>query len=203
MNWRYLLWGTAILVAGNMVIFKIQHIQRLKVDIAKQEAQLQEGQAIWTSHPPLTLDQRENFKRSEKQLSHMLPKEKDMPSLLEEISRLARERNLMDLSFQTDPGAVPGGGAPPAAGAAVPVVVSPAPVAPAQPEAIKPIDSFSIKVTFMGDYQEIAYFLTELERLPRLVKIQSVKVNRGVPLLPTEVLLQAYYKNDGASMAGK
>jgi len=203
LDWRDLLWGTAILLAGSMVIFKIQHIQRVKVEIARQEAQLQDGQEIWRSHPPLTLEQRENFKRWDKQLSQMLPKEKDTPSLLEEISRLARERNLMDLSFQTDNGAVPAGGAPPATGAAVPVVVSPAPVSPAQPEAIKPIDSFSIKVTFVGDYQEIAYFLTELERLPRLVKIQSVKVNRGVPLLPTEVLLQAYYKNDGASVAGK
>lgn len=201
MNWRYLFWGTAILLAGNMVIFKVQKIQRLQFEIARQETQLQGGQEIWRRHPPLTLEQRENFKRWDKQLSQMLPKEKDTPSLLEEISRLARERNLVDVSFQTGNSAAPGGASPPSAGTATPVVVAPTPAAPAQPEAIKPIDSFSIKVSFLGDYQEIAYFLTDLEKLPRLVKIQSVKVSRRVPLLPAEIVVAAYYKNEGSVAA--
>lgn len=203
MDWRYFLWGTTILAVGVLGTLKLQNIQSLKVAIARQEAQIREGQEIWRSHPPLSLEQRENFKKWEKRLSQMLPSEKDIPSLLEAISRLARERNLMDVSFQTGDGAAAASGSAPAPGSTVPLVVPPPSVTPTQPEAVKPIDSFPVKVSFMGDYREIAYFLIELEKLPRLVTIQSVKVNRGVPLLPSEVILNGYYKNEGQSVVGK
>jgi Tfp pilus assembly protein PilO len=203
LDWRYFLGGATILVVAVLGILKLQSILSLKGEIARQEAQIREGQEIWRRHPPLSHEQREDFKTWEKRLSQMLPGEKDIPSLLEAISRLARARNLMDVSFQTGDGVAAVSGSPPAPGSAVPLVVPPPPGSPTTPEGIKPIDSFPVKVSFMGDYREIAYFLAEVEKLPRLVTIQSIKVNRGIPLLPSEVILNGYYKNEGQSVGGK
>ena len=64
---------------------------------------------------------------------------------------------------------------------------------PAAPGSPGPIDSFSIKLTFAGDYREIAPFLEALQGIPRLVTIQSLQLQRALPQVVAEVVLNAYY----------
>lgn len=184
MAWRGLLIGIAGLTLAGFWLLKMQNIHRLKLEIAQVETKLGKAQEVWRDSPPLTAKEKKDLQKAQNQLFHMLPKDKDLPSSLEEISRLAREHNLADVSFNTDHGVVSPGAGP-----------APAPSSP--------IDSFPIKVSFSVDYRDMAYFLEALQKLPRLVTIESAKLQRGIPLLVGEVVLNAYYQKGELSVKGK
>lgn len=198
--------GVIALTAGGFELFKVYRIQRMKTEIAQLETKLSQGQQAWKEFPPLTAAEKGDLVRAQERLFRLLPKDKDIPLLLQEISRLARDYNLNDVSFNTGKdAAAPGAGqtaqpgAGPVAVAASPapqaVVSQPASSAPAEPQASSgPIDSFPLKMAFSGDYREIAYFLEALQKLPRLVTVQSLKVQRAVPQVGVEVVLHAYYQ---------
>jgi len=179
-------------------IFKIRNIQRIRGDIVQLEAKLSKGQEIWRNFPPLAPREREELQRAQARLFRMLPKEKDIPSVLQEVSRVAREYELANLSLSTGDGAAspPAGQLPVPAGGA-PQVVVPQPaaaVSPGVPESSGAIDSFPIKVTFAGDYRDIAYFLEALQKTPRLMTLQSLRLQRALPLVTAEVVLYGYYQ---------
>lgn len=179
----------ALLVLGFWV-FKIRGIQRLRSEILQVEGKLSKGQEMWRSSPPLSPGERAELQKAQERLLRALPKEKDVPPVLQDISRVAQDYNLSNLSLTTietaaaSPSAAPGGGTSQA------VVVQPAPAAPGSPG---PIDSFNIKLTFAGDYREIAPFLEALQGIPRLVMIQSLQLQRALPQVVAEVVLNAYY----------
>src|SRR5574341_460495 len=176
-------------------VFKIRDIQRLRSEILRVEGKLSKGQELWRSSPPLGPREREELQKAQERLLRMLPKEKDVPSVLQEISRVAQDYNLTNLSLTTVEAAAPSTAAPPPApGAPQAVVVKPAPVpSPAVAGPPGPIDFFSIKLTFAGDYREIASFVEGLQRISRLVTIQSLQLQRALPLVVAEVVLNAYY----------
>lgn len=207
MAWRNLFIGIVVLTLGVSWVFKIRNIQRLKGEIVQLETKLSKGQEVWRNYPPLTPAEKRDLQKAEERLFHMLPKDKDIPPLLQEITRLAREYYLVDVSFNTGDGAAAPGASPaPAPASAAPqgVVAKPTPSAsPVAPQGSTPIESIPIKVAFAGDYREIAYFLEALRKLPRLVTIQSLRVQRGIPLLLTEVVLHAYYQKGEVSVPGK
>lgn len=177
-------------------VFKILNVQRLRGEIVQSEAKLGKGQALWKSFPPLTPREKTELQKAQEQLFRMLPKEKDVPSVLQEISRVARDYNLTNLSLKTGDGAHPATAQSPVpvSGAPQAVVTQAVPaVSPAVAGGSGPIDSFAIKVTFAADYQEIAHFLAALPKIPRLVTIQSVQLQRGIPLIGAELVVNAYY----------
>jgi Tfp pilus assembly protein PilO len=170
------------------------------------EAELAKGQEIWREFPPLTPKERRELLKAQERLFYLLPKDKDIPLLLQEISRLGRDYNLTDVSFNTSdapatqeaqqPGQPVAGPSVVGQGATTQAVVPQAGQAEAvAPEANSgPIDSFPVKMAFAGDYREIAYFLEGVQKLPRLVTLQSVKAQRAVPQVAVEVVLRAYYQ---------
>lgn len=187
--------GLAALVLLVFWVFKIHAIRRLRSEILQVEGRLRKGQELWRSSPPLSPREREGLQKAQERLLRMLPKEKDVPSVLQEISRVAQDYNLTNLSLTTVEAAAPSTAAPPPApGAPQAVVVQPAPAAsPAVAGSPGPIDFFSIKLTFAGDYREIASFLEGLPGIPRLVTIQSLQLQRALPQVVAEVVLNAYY----------
>ena len=195
--------GVVVLTFSIVWYFKIRNIQRAKSEIVQLESKLSRGQELWRNYPPLTPAERKRLEKAQERLFRTLPKEKEIPSLLEEISRLAREYNLANVSFNTDPGAASSVPASPGAAPAVVVPQSAPSASPSAQERSSPVGTVPIKVTFAGDYREIAYFLEALRKLPRLVTIQTLKIQRGVPLLPTEVVVHAYYQKGELSAAGR
>ena len=179
-------------------VFKIRNIQRLRGDIVQMEIKLSKGQEVWRNSPPLTPREKENLQKAQERLFRMLPKEKDVPSLLQEVSRVARDYNLANLSLSTGDGATP----PSPGQSPTPVSVSPQTAvvqsAPPPPPVVGAgsgaMDSFTIKVTFGADYREIASFLEGLQKSPRLVTVQSLQMQRALPLVMAEVALNAYYQ---------
>lgn len=190
----------AALIALSLLVFwgfKIGNLQRLRSEIVQVEGKLSKGQELWRNSPPLTPREKEGLEKAQQRLLRMLPKEKDVPSVLQEVSRVARDYNLVNLSLSTAGGAAPASPsqATGPVGSAVPVVVaqSASSAPPATTGSSGPIDFFVIKVTFGADYQEIAHFLEALQKIPRLVTIQSLQLQRNIPLVVAEVIVNAYY----------
>lgn len=189
--------GLVALLLLGFWVFKIRGIQRLRSEILQVEGKLSKGQEMWRSSPPLNPGERGELQKAQERLLRALPKEKDVPPVLQDISRVAQDYNLSNLSLTTKETAAASSPAPPPApggGTSQAVVVQPVPAAsPAAPGSPGPIDSFSIKLTFAGDYREIAPFLEALQGIPRLVTIQSLQLQRALPQVVAEVVLNAYY----------
>ena len=189
--------GLVALLLLGFWVFKIRGIQRLRSEILEVEGKLSKGQEMWRSSPPLSPGERDQLQKAQERLLRALPKEKDVPPVLQDISRVAQDYNLSNLSLTTKETAAASSPAPPPAlggGTSQAVVVQPVPAAsPAAPGSPGPIDSFSIKLTFAGDYREIAPFLEALQGIPRLVTIQSLQLQRALPQVVAEVVLNAYY----------
>jgi Tfp pilus assembly protein PilO len=201
-------WVTAVVGLIFIVIWglKIRNIQRLKMDVVQLERQLGSGQELWKNYPPLAPQERRDLQEAQEHLFRMLPRDMDIPPVLQEVSRLAREHNLTHVSFHAGEGAAAPGEAQPTspAGAQPQVVPQPTPAAPQKvAESSGPIDYFPLKVTFAGDYREIAYFLEAMEKIPRVITIQSLQLQRGVPLVVAEVMVRAYYYKEGPSVKTK
>ena len=189
--------GLVALLLLGFWLFKIRGIQRMRSEILEVEGKLSKGQEMWRSSPPLSPGERDELQKAQERLLRALPKEKDVPPVLQDISRVAQDYNLSNLSLTTKETAAASSPAPPPApggGTSQAVVVQPVPAAsPAAPGSPGPIDSFSIKLTFAGDYREIAPFLEALQGIPRLVTIQSLQLQRALPEVVAEVVLNAYY----------
>lgn len=188
-------------------VFKIRHIQRLRSEIVQVEIRLSKGQELWKNSPPLSPRQKEELQKVQERLVRMLPKERDVPPVLEDVSRVARDYNLADFALSTGGGpATPAAAPQPASVAVTPQAPVPQTVPAASPGVAGgpgPIDSFPIRVTFAGDYREIAYFVEALQKVPRLMTIQSLLLQRALPLVTGEVVLNAYYLRGDLSVKTK
>ena len=195
--------GVLTLILIVFWVLKIRNIQRLKMEVVQLETNLSKGQEVWKNYPPLTPEERRNLQKAQDRLFRLLPRDKDIPPILQEITRLAEKYSLSDISFNTGKGvASPGVGQSfvTAGGATQVVVPRPIPLVSSKvPGSSGPIDSFPIRVAFAGDYRETAYFLEALHKIPRLITIQSLQLRRGVPLVAVEVVLNAYYRRDELS----
>lgn len=184
-----------LLLVGSWVL-KIRNIRYLQLEIAQAEGKLKSTQQLWKTYPPLTRQQRKEMQSTQERLFYMLPKDKDISALFEEISRLAREHFLSEVAISTEEGVAAQGKAP----ASGPSQVAPSAVAPTAPpkapESTGPIDSFPLKVTFAGDYREIAYFLEALKTIPRVITIQSLQLRRRVPVVSAELVMRTYYQKE-------
>lgn len=178
-----------VIMIGLLVFWgiKVHHIRKLMREISRVERQLSTGQALWRRFPPLRPEEKRALLEAQDRLLQRLPEHKDLPRILEQVSRLARDYHLSDVSLKTDD-----------------IIVSDSKSVVAAPRAVSkvstsgpsgPVASFPVQFSFAGDYREIAFFLDALQNLPRLLKVESVSLRRGVPLVLSEVSWKAYYKN--------
>lgn len=203
-RFRLMVIGAGALLVGLAIVwsFKLLTIRQLKSELVRWEVKLAQGQALWKDYPPLGSAEKSELEATRERLFLALPKDKDLPAVLEEVSRIAREHNLGNISFQAGDPPAPPTAQSAAPGANVPQVAprppasSPAAPSPKGSANGAPVGSFSFRMGFTGDYREIAHFLEALQRLPRLVTIQSVKLDRSVPQVAGEMILSAYYQKD-------
>ncbi len=186
-----------MIIIGGLVFWgiKVHHIRKLMREISKVERELSSGQELWRQFPPLQVDEKRTLLDAHERLLQKLPEDKDLPRLLEQVSRLAREYHLSDVSLKTDNITVSASTSVVAASTAAPKVTTAG--------ASGPVASFPVQFSFAGDYREIAYFLGALQNLPRLLKVESVSLRREVPLVLSEVSWKAYYKNGALGEMGR
>lgn len=183
----------AVLLAISWAL-KFRDIRRLQWQVALTETKLKSAQDLWRNYPPLDAEKRHDLERSQERLFRSLPRDKEIPTLYEEISRLAREFSLAEVTIGGEGQPT---GAEKTASPPTPPRVAPAPAAgpPAKPaEDSGPIGSFAVKVSFSGDYREIAYFLEALGKIPRLVTVESLELRRRFPVVSAEIVVRSYYQ---------
>jgi Tfp pilus assembly protein PilO len=184
-------WIGGLVFAG----IKVQHIQGLRWEIGRVERELSTGQQVWRRYPPLHAAERRALEENQERLLRRLPEDRDIPRLLEDVSRLTQEHHFSDVALNTENRDAPG------APSAVAAVTNPTKVSTAAPPG--PVASFPMKLSFAGDYREIPYFLGEVENLPRIVKVESVTLRRGVPLVQFDVSWKVYYRSGDLEAWGK
>jgi len=98
--------GLVMGVAGFLLVFswvlKIRHIQNLKLEIAAAETRLKATQDLWRNYPPLDPGKRKELQKTQERLLQGLPREKDIPGLFEEVSRLAKEHNFSEVAISIE-----------------------------------------------------------------------------------------------------
>jgi len=93
--------GLVALLLLGFWVFKIRGIQRLRSEILQVEGKLSKGQEMWRNSPPLSPGEREELQKAQERLWRALPREKDVPPVLQDISRVAQDYNLSNLSLTT------------------------------------------------------------------------------------------------------
>jgi len=184
-------WIVGLVFAG----VKVQHIQWLRREVAKVERELSTGQQLWRRYPPLRAAERRALEETQKRLLRRLPEDRDIPRLLEDVSRLAQEHHLSDVALKTENLDAPG------SLTAVASVTNPPRVTAAEPPG--PVASFPMQLSFAGDYREIPYFLGEVQNLPRIVQVESVTLRREVPLVRSDVSWKVYYRSGDLEALGE
>ena len=188
-GWSFLAFAMGAITLGAVIFWgmKIHRIRGLMGEVARVEQDLAAGQDLWRRFPPLEPKERESMQEAQQRLLRTLPEGKDLPTLLQQVSYLTREYNLSEISLHTDEvnSSAPGSA----------VVASTAAQKAQLAGDSGAISSLPIRLSFAGDFREIAYFLEALQNLPRMVRVDSLKMQRGVPLVVSEVGWKAYYKN--------
>lgn len=192
--------GILAVILISVWVLKLRNIQRVKTEIGQWETRLSKGQELWQENSPLTPEQKKDLQETQQRLIALLPKDKDVPPVLQEISRIARQFRLEELTFKTGERASPAeqsrSTSPPANVSQVVVSQPDQPAGSKEAEHSGPIDSFAVTVAFLGEYRATAYFLEAVQRIPRVVRIQSVKLQRQFPVISAEVVLNAYYQKE-------
>ena len=185
------------ITVGTIVFWgtKVNRIRGLMGEVKQVERDLAAGQELWRRFPPLDPEERKSLQAAQQRILSMLPDDRDLPNLLQQVSHLTRQYNLSEISLHTDE---LNSSAPSSTVAASTVAQKGQAV-----EDTEAIRSYPVKLSFAGDYREIAYFLEALQNIPRLLRVDSVKVQRGVPLVVSEVGWKAYYKNADLLVLGQ
>jgi len=196
LRWYFALTVGAVTIAGTIFWgIKVHRIRNLIREVAQVETELAAGQELWRKFPPFDPSEKKALQEAQERLLRMLPEDKDLPTLLQQVSLLTLEYNLSDVFLKTEEFT-------PSASASV-VAASTAAQRAKSAEYSKVIASFPVKLSFAGDYREVAYFLDALQNLPRLVRVDLLRLQRGVPLVKSEVTWKAYYKNGDLPVIGK
>ncbi|MFQ5917243.1 MAG: hypothetical protein ACE5I0_05450, partial [Candidatus Binatia bacterium] len=144
--------ATISLIAIALSVFwglKIQNLWAIKREVTQLETKITSGQELWRQSPPLGPREKRNLQEAQKRLVRKLPEDKDLPSLFQEISRLAYEHDLLHLSIKLADTADPSGKASVAATAVTPKADG--------ADDSKLIASFPIRISVSGDYRQVAY----------------------------------------------
>ena len=152
-GWSFLAFAMGAITVGVVIFWgmKIHRIRGLMGEVAQVEHDLATGQDLWRRFPPLEPKERESMQEAQQRLLRTLPDGKDLPTLLQQVSYLTREYNLSEISLHTDEVSSSAPGSAVAASTAA---------QKAQPaEDSEAISSFPVRLSFAGDYREIAYFL--------------------------------------------
>ena len=179
----------AFLICGALYTFKIREIGKLKAEINRVEAEEAE-----LSHPQVTFqppaeEEREEWEKAEERLWLVIFPEKDVPQLIEELAKVAKEYNISDISFSTGPVVAEGGRR-----------VSPSLSNDVSVEGLLPAekDHFAVKVSLRCQYRQLARFLDGITDLVRLVEIESLEVKRGLPRISVDMVVKTYYSKKGS-----
>lgn len=187
---KTLIWGAVpgllILALLSGTALRATQIRRLKSEVRKLDQQILAAREVERNFTPLSAEEEEERRRLQAAFAALIPKEKEVLGLAEEISRITSSRGI--LSFTLKEAEVEQTSRSRRRGEATPVS--------SEEETVEGASSFLLQISMQAEYEDLAYFLEEVSRLPRLLRIESLEATRGFPLIRVEVLLRAFYLSD-------
>ena len=184
-----------ILISSGAYLFlfapKIKEIGRVTDELAAIEKKILDAR-ILKSECDLPTDEEKRFWEETKlELWSKIPPQENLLSLMEDLAKIAKEVGIRDISFDLEK-----------KGGASRLERQPPVPSPMEAEAAPPgqitslelkLDSFFLKTSFHCHYQYLASFSEGVERLPRLLEIESLQIKRELPMMAVELVLKAYY----------
>jgi len=138
-----------VVVLFVFIMPKNKEIEKLRQDVAKQEAEIAKSQSMVARLDELKAEN-ERLKKKLKELEDQLPEEREISSLLKQVSDLGLEAGLKILSWK--PGTKRN-----------------------HPSGI--VYEIPVSVTMNGTYHRLGQFFASLTRLNRIVNISDIKLS--------------------------
>ncbi|MBI3301772.1 MAG: hypothetical protein HYZ72_06805 [Deltaproteobacteria bacterium] len=184
---KTLIWGA---VPGLLILalffgaaLRAAQIQRLKSEARRLDQQILAAKEAQRNFTPPSAEEEEERRRLQAAFAALIPKEKEVLGLAEEISHIASRRGIFSLTLKEAEAEQPSQSR--RRGEAAPV--------PSEEETIEGASSFLLQISMQAGYEDLAYFLEEISRLPRLLRMESLEATRDAPLIRGEMLLRAFY----------
>ena len=204
---RYaLVTGVFLLVSGIVFLFlflsKNAELKSLHVQIKEVEMNVVNGKELQARCKLPTDDEKSVWYEVREEYYEKIPQDKKVLELVKEIAKTALDCSIYDISFSmpTVSGDASGSTAQAATAASVPAGMSdavfdaPDPAGDHEKEVtdIKK-NQFAIKTSFHCEYKDLGRFLEALSRLPRMLELAALTIERRVPLMEVEMTINAFY----------
>lgn len=204
---RYaLVTGLFLLISGIAFLFlflsKNAELQSLRLQVKEVEGNIVNGKELQARCELPTEDEKSVWYEVRDEYYEKIPQEKKVLGLVKEIAKTALDSSIYDISFSmsTVPGDATGFTAQASTAASVPagmadaVFDAPDHELTSDNEVIDiPRSQFAIKTSFHCNYRDLAHFLEALSRLPRMLELATLSIERRVPLMEVEMTLNAFY----------
>ena len=191
---KTLIWGAVpgllILALLSGTALRATQIRRLKSEVRKLDQQILAAKEVERNFTPPSTEEEEQRRQLQAAFAALIPKEKEILGLAEEISRIASRRGIVSFTLKEAEAEQPSRSR--RRGEAAPVS--------SEEETVEGASSFLLQISMQAEYEDLAYFLEEVSRLPRLLRIESLAATRDAPRIRVEMLIRAFYLgNEGRS----
>jgi Tfp pilus assembly protein PilO len=195
-----------VLVGGGiflpLYLSKINQLKTLQSEIKEVEETILKGQQLQARCAPLTEEEKRTRSEMREKFSKGIPPEGGLLVLVKDIANIAQECSIYDISFSMATTAehsssqksstlkaatVTGSASDPSLGASTSSFTQ-----GIEGEGIT-LNQISLRTTFHCRYQDLADFLKGISTLPRIIEVESITIERKLPLMDVEIALNAFY----------
>lgn len=172
----------------SLIGWQLKEIQSLKGGLARLDKQIAVSREAEKKFKGLDPKEKEEYSRLQAALVSLVPKEKGELELARELSRIASNRGISSFTLKEPEKSllITGGSGS-------------TPPPPPQGTETEGVNYFLVHLSMKTQYRDLAYFLEEVSRLPRLLRIESLKATAEPPQIKVEVVLRAFFSSGGVS----
>lgn len=189
---KTLIWGSIPFLSSVIILFliawQLKEIQRLKGELAGLDKQIAASREAEKKFKGLDPKEKEEYSRLQAALVSLIPKEKGELELARELSRIASDRGISSFTLKE-----------PEKSLLVTTGSESTPPPPSQGTETVGVNYFLLHLSMKTQYRDLAHFLEEISRLPRLLRIESVKATAEPPQIKVEMVLRAFFSSGGIS----
>ena len=184
-----------------LYLSEINMLKSIQSAINKVEDDVTKGKQLQARCSLPTENEKEVWNEMENEFSRSIPPEKKLLSLVKDIAKIAHDCSIYDISFSmpdanstgnhstislsgtdTMAGPIPGAGTiPPTQGSET---------------GVKTPHQLLITTSFHCRYRDLDRFLKGISDLPRVVKVDTLKIDRKLPLMSVKMTLNAFYAKE-------
>lgn len=163
-----------------LIGLQFAEMRRLKGELQRLDQQIAVSLEAERRFKPLSPKQKEAQSRIKAVLSSLIPKEKRALELAEDLARIASKRGMSSFTLKE-----------PEKSLVIRRGEEPAP--PPQGTEVPGVNYYLLHLSMRTRYRDLGYFLEEVSRLPRLVRMESLEAVREPPHVKAEIVLRCLF----------